>query len=441
MEVLVPDLGEFADVEIIEILKSVGDTVQSEDPLIVLETDKATLEVPSTDAGVISEWRVAVGDRVSSGDTILLLDAESRVASDTTANETANETASEQESSPSTAESAPDKLQEAARREPSAASQPTPITSSTRLHAIDEPGFAKAHASPSVRKLARELGVDLSRVTGTGHKDRVTAENLKAFVKQVLQAAGGSALPMVQEVDFGAFGPVEVQPLTRIQKIAGPRLHASWVNVPHVTHHDEADITDLEAARQSLKAAAAEQGLRLTALAFVIRACILALEAHPRFASSLSSDGKSLILKSYRHIGFAADTPNGLVVPVIRDADRMNLYEVAGALADLSERARAGKLGGDDLQGGVFTISSLGGIGGTAFTPIINAPEVAILGVSRSQERPVYHEGELVPRLILPLSLSYDHRVIDGAEAARFTRYLAEALGQADRLVEGSDGG
>ena len=440
MEVLVPDLGEFADVEIIEILKSVGDTVQSEDPLIVLETDKATVEVPSTDAGVISEWRVAVGDRVSSGDTILLMDAEPRVVSDTTANETASETAIEQESSPPAAESAPDKPQEAARREPPAASQPTPIMSSTQLQAIDERGFAQAHASPSVRKLARELGVDLSSVTGTGHKGRVTAENLKVFVKQALQAAGGSALPMVQEVDFGAFGPIEVQPLTRIQKIAGPRLHASWVNVPHVTHHDEADITDLEAARQSLKAAA-EQGLRLTALAFVIRACILTLEAHPLFASSLSNDCKRLILKSYRHIGFAADTPNGLVVPVIRDADRMNLYEVAGALADLSERARAGKLGRDDLQGGVFTISSLGGIGGTAFTPIINAPEVAILGVSRSQERPVYHEGELVPRLILPLSLSYDHRVIDGAAAARFTRYLAEALGQADRLVEGSDGG
>jgi pyruvate dehydrogenase E2 component (dihydrolipoamide acetyltransferase) len=246
---------------------------------------------------------------------------------------------------------------------------------------------------------------------------------------------------MVQEVDFAAFGPVEVQPLTRIQKIAGPRLHASWVNVPHVTQHDEADITDLEATRQSLKAAAAEQGLRLTVLAFVIRACILALEAHPRFASSLSNDGKTLILKSYRHIGFAADTPNGLVVPVIRDADRMTLYELAGALAELSERARAGKLGRDDLQGGVFTISSLGGIGGTAFTPIINAPEVAILGVSRSQERPVYQEGKLVPRLILPLSLSYDHRVIDGAAAARFTRYLSDALSQVDRLVEGSDGG
>ena len=441
MEILVPDLGEFADVEIIEILKSVGDTVQLEDSLIVLETDKATLEVPSTDAGVISEWRVAVGDRVSSGDTILLLDAESRVVSDIAANETANETAVEQESSPPTAETAPDKPQETAGREPPAASQPTPVTSSTRLQAIDEPGFAKAHASPSVRKLARELGVDLSSVTGTGYKDRVTAENLKAFVKQALQAGGGAALPMVQEVDFGAFGPVEVQSLTRIQKIAGPRLHASWVNVPHVTQHDEADITDLEATRLSLKAAAAEQGLRLTPLAFVIRACILALEAHPRFASSLSNDGKNLILKSYRHIGFAADTPNGLVVPVIRDADRMNLYELAAALADLSERARAGKLGRDDLQGGVFTISSLGGIGGTGFTPIINAPEVAILGVSRSQERPVYQEGELVPRLILPLSLSYDHRVIDGAAAARFTRYLSEALSQVDRLVEGSHGG
>jgi len=262
MEVLVPDLGEFADVEIIEILRSVGDTIQPEDPLIVLETDKATLEVPSPDAGVISEWQVAVGDRVSSGDTILLLDAETRVVSDTIANETVNEAAIEQESSPPTAEAAPDKLPETAGREPPAAPPPAPITSSTRPQAIDEPGFSKAHASPSVRKLARELGVDLSSVTGTGYKDRVTAENLKAFVKQALQAGGGSALPMVQEVDFAAYGPVEVQPLTRIQKIAGPRLHASWVNVPHVTQHDEADITDLETTRQSLKAAAAEQELR-----------------------------------------------------------------------------------------------------------------------------------------------------------------------------------
>jgi pyruvate dehydrogenase E2 component (dihydrolipoamide acetyltransferase) len=260
---------------------------------------------------------------------------------------------------------------------------------------------------------------------------------LKAFVKQVLQTGASSALPVVREVDFEAFGPVEVQRLTRIQKIAGPRLHASWVNVPHVTQHDEADITALEETRQSLKAEAARQGLRLTPLAFIIRACVLTLAEFPRFASSLSRDGESLVLKHYRHIGFAADTPNGLVVPVIRDAERMNVYELASALAELSEQARAGELGRDELQGGVFTISSLGGIGGTSFTPIINAPEVAILGVSRSQQRPIYHDGALLPRLMLPLSLSYDHRVIDGAAAARFTTFLSALLGQAERLVEG----
>jgi len=238
-------------------------------------------------------------------------------------------------------------------------------------------------------------------------------------------------------VDFGAFGDVEVESLSRIQKIAGPRLHASWVNVPHVTQHDEADITEIEEKRQELKQAAADQGLRLTPLAFIIRACVLTLAEFPRFASSLSADGGSLVLKNYRHLGFAADTPNGLVVPVIRDADQMNVFELAGALAELSARARDGKLDRDDMQGGVFTISSLGGIGGTAFTPIINAPEVAILGVSRSREQPVYRDGAWIPRLMLPLSLSYDHRVIDGAAAARFTTHLADVLGQVDQLVKG----
>jgi pyruvate dehydrogenase E2 component (dihydrolipoamide acetyltransferase) len=280
------------------------------------------------------------------------------------------------------------------------------------------------------------LGVDLSRVTGSGHKTRVTAADLKSYVKQALRATGAPALPAVPEVDFAAFGAVEVERLSRIQKIAGPRLHASWVNVPHVTQHDEADITELEEKRKELKQSATEQGLHLTPLAFVIRACILTLSEYPKFASSLSADGESLVIKNYRHIGFAADTPNGLVVPVIRDADQMSLFELAGALADLSERARSGKLGRDEMQGGVFTISSLGGIGGTAFTPIINAPEVAILGVSRSRELPVYRDGTLEPRLVLPLSLSYDHRVIDGAAAARFTTYLSEMLGQVEKLVE-----
>ena len=410
MEILVPDLGEFADVEVIEVLVAEGTEVEVDQGLVTLETDKATMEVPAPRAGRVLSLLIHVGDRVSSGDPVLTLSPSAEATVDI-----------------------PDKIVEPAR--PVAAKR-IPLAAAEPLPKIDEPGFARTHAGPSVRKLARELGVELAKVSGSGRKGRVTAEDLKAFVKQVLQTGASSALPVVREVDFEAFGPVEVQRLTRIQKIAGPRLHASWVNVPHVTQHDEADITALEETRQSLKAEAARQGLRLTPLAFIIRACVLTLAEFPRFASSLSRDGESLVLKHYRHIGFAADTPNGLVVPVIRDAERMNVYELASALAELSEQARAGELGSDELQGGVFTISSLGGIGGTSFTPIINSPEVAILGVSRSQQRPIYHDGELVPRLMLPLSLSYDHRVIDGAAAARFTTFLSALLGQAERLVE-----
>ncbi len=427
MEVVVPDLGEFSDVEIIEVLVGVGDSVNPEDPLIVLETEKATMEVPSSAGGVINALSVGVGDHVSTGDPILSLDAsaEADVA------DASDVAISKRSSEPSVDSAEPPPAERTAPRQ-----APKATAASPRV--INETGFAAAHASPSVRKLARELGVDLAQVAGTGRKDRVTADDLKAFVKEALRSSGGPALPEVPEVDFGAFGQIEIEPLSRIQKIAGPRLQASWLNLPHVTQHDEADITALEATRQSLKDAAASKGLRLTPLAFIVRACVLALDEFPRFASSLSPDGESLVMKSYRHIGFAADTPNGLVVPVIRDADRLNLYEIAGALGELSGRARAGKLSYDNMQGGVFTISSLGGIGGTAFTPIINAPEVAILGVSRSVERPVYRDGEVVPALMLPFSLSYDHRVIDGALAVRFTTYLAEVLGQVDRLVEGS---
>jgi pyruvate dehydrogenase E2 component (dihydrolipoamide acetyltransferase) len=281
--------------------------------------------------------------------------------------------------------------------------------------------------------------VDLGRVRGTGQKSRVTAEDVKAFVKESLTAgvgSGAAALPAVPAVDFAKYGKIDIQPLTRIQRIAGPRLHASWVNIPHVTQHDDADITELEQMRASLKDQAEERGIRLTPLAFVLRACVLALAEMPAFKASLSSDGESLVMKDYTHIGFAADTPKGLVVPVIRDADKKDVYELAKALATLSERARDGKLHLDEIQGGVFTVSSLGGIGGRFFTPIINAPEVAILGVSRHQWQPVYREGGFVPRLLLPLSLSYDHRVIDGAKAVRFTTRLAEILGDVGRLVE-----
>src|SRR5690348_8008624 len=316
------------------------------------------------------------------------------------------------------------------------------------LPPINEPGFSRAHAGPSVRKLARELGVDLTRVRGQGFKGRVPHDDVKAYVKGLMTAPGGApgtgavarpgggALPAIAPVDFAAFGPVETQPLSRIQRISGPRLHASWVNVPHVTQFDEADITELEALRGKLKDAAAERGIKLTPLAFIIRACVKALQAFPQFNASLDSTGANLILKKYVHVGFAADTPNGLMVPVVRDADRKDIYQVARQLGELSEAARGGKLTAAQMQGGCFTISSLGGIGGTAFTPIINAPEVAILGVSRSTMKPVYQDGTFVPRLMLPLSLSYDHRVIDGATAARFTTFLAKTLADPHSLIE-----
>ncbi len=307
---------------------------------------------------------------------------------------------------------------------------------------IDEPGFSRAHASPSIRKLARELGVDLARVEGTGPKARITSEDVKAWVKRALAGAatagagaGSTALPKVPAVDFAAFGAIERKPLSRIQKISGARLHAAWVNLPHVTQFDEADITEMERTRAGLKGQATERGLKLTPLAFVMRATVLALQHFPLFCASLDVEAGELVYKKYVHVGFAADTPNGLVVPVVRDADRKDVFELARDLGELSEKARGGKLSAAEMQGGCFTISSLGGIGGTAFTPIINAPEVAILGVSKSAHKPVYQDGGFVPRLMLPLSLSYDHRVIDGAAAVRFTSFLADALANVDGLM------
>jgi pyruvate dehydrogenase E2 component (dihydrolipoamide acetyltransferase) len=321
------------------------------------------------------------------------------------------------------------------------------------LPPINEPGFSRAHAGPSVRRFARELGVDLTQVKGGGFKGRVTHDDVKAFVKKFLAAgakpapavakgpgapgAGGpSSLPAVPVIDFSVFGEIETRPLSRIQKISGPRLHASWVNIPHVTQFDEADITELEDARTKLKQKALQAGIKLTPLAFIVRACVKALQEFPLFNSSLDPAGANLILKKYIHVGFAADTPNGLVVPVVRDANRKDVYEIARQLGELSEKARAGKLLAGEMQGGSFTISSLGGIGGTAFTPIINAPEVAILGISRSAMKPIFRDGAFVPRLILPLSLSYDHRVIDGASAARFTTFLAQTLADPRVLTE-----
>jgi pyruvate dehydrogenase E2 component (dihydrolipoamide acetyltransferase) len=418
--VTVPDLGDFSGVEIIDVLVEAGDEVAAEQGVVTLETEKASMDVPAPEAGRVLELKVAVGDKVSTGDPLLLL-----VPS-------AAKTAA-----PASSPSAPPR--EAPRPITSvkpAASRPAPPEQSA-VSSSAPASFGEAHASPSVRKLARELGVELGRVRGSGAKGRVTADDVKAFVKEVLQgAAAGGALPSVPAVDFARYGRVETEPLPRIQKISGPRLHASWVNVPHVTQHDEADITELEDKRAALKEQAQERGIKLTPLAFIVRACALALAEMPLFKSSLAQDGESLVIKHYTHIGFAADTPQGLVVPVIRDADKKDLYEIAKSLATLSERARTGKLQSDDIQGGVFTISSLGGIGGRYFTPIINAPEVAILGVSRSAWQPVYRDLAFVPRLMLPLSLSYDHRVIDGAKAVRFTTRLGEILANPDRLVE-----
>ena len=441
IEVLVPDIGGFKDVSVIDVLVKDGQLIDKETPLVTIETEKAAMDVPAPSAGRITTVKLKTGDKVSEGSLILTLEpadgaaqAPAPAASAPAATAPAAAPAPVAAPAPAPAPSAPAPKAEASAA-PAAA--PAAASESRGSATIDETKFSKAYASPSVRKFARELGADLGKVTGTGPKARITHEDVKASVKQILtaRASAGSGLPKLPEVDYAKFGAVEVKPLSRIQKISSARLHASWVNLPHVTQHDDADITELEAARQGLKAKAVTEGVKLTPLAFIVRACIAALKEFPRFNSSLDASGENLVLKKYFHIGFAADTPNGLVVPVIHNADSLNLYGIARALADLSEKARAGKLKAAEMQGGTFTISSLGGIGGTSFTPIINAPEVAILGVSKSSQKPVYQYGAFIPRLMLPLSLSYYHRVIDGAEAARFIVFLSKTLGDAQALV------
>jgi len=423
-KVLVPDIGGFKDVSVIEVLVKAGEQIDKETPLITLETEKATMDVPAPAAGRIREVKVKAGDKVSEGSLILLLEVAAQSGAPASAVPAAAASSSAPAPAPATA--------------PPAAAAPAaaPSAPSGRA-AIDESAFSKAYATPSVRKFARELGADLGRIKGTGPKERITQDDVKAHVKKLLTtgAAPVSAIPKVPDVDFAKFGAIEPKPLSRIQRISGARLQASWLNLPHVTQHEEADITDLEIARVALKAKASQEGVRLTPLAFIIKACVLALKKFPRFNASLDAAGENLIYKKYFHIGFAADTPEGLVVPVIRDADRKNLFEIARTLAELSEKARAGKLTAAEMQGGSFTVSSLGGIGGTAFTPIINAPEVAILGVSKSSQKPLFQQGAFVPRLMLPLSLSYDHRVIDGAEAARFVVFLSSTLSDVKALL------
>jgi pyruvate dehydrogenase E2 component (dihydrolipoamide acetyltransferase) len=402
----------------------VGQKIEVDTPLITIETDKAAMDVPAPAAGVVRSLSVKRGDKVSQGSTILSLEADAAQPSGGASAPVSAPAAAPAPQAPATPAPAPTPVQAPAPTTAPAAPVPRGPVS------IDEIGFSKAHASPSVRKFARELGVDLGRVTGTGPKARISADDVKAFVKKLLTspAATVSALPKVPDVDFARFGPVEIKPLSRIQRISGARLQASWINLPHVTQHEDADITELEALRVASKDKAAKEGVRLTPLAYIIRACVLALREFPRFNASLDSTGENLVFKKYCHIGFAVDTPDGLVVPVIRDADKSDVYALARTLAQLSEKARAGKLTAQDMQGGSFTISSLGSIGGTAFTPIINAPEVAILGVARSAQKPVFIDGAFVPRLMLPLSLSYDHRVIDGALGARFVVHLAKLL-------------
>jgi pyruvate dehydrogenase E2 component (dihydrolipoamide acetyltransferase) len=434
IEILVPDIGGFKDVAVIEVLVKDGQQIDKEAPLITLETEKATMDVPSPAAGRIAQVKLKSGDKVSEGSLILLLEAaagaEPVVAAPKAA--TPPPTPAAPTSAPA---SAPASAPVKAPATPTAAAEAAPTARAAA--GIDEQAFSKAYASPSVRKFARELGADLGSVKGTGIKGRITPDDVKAHVKKLLAtpAAPVSALPKVASVDFAQFGPIEVKPLSRIQRISGARLQASWINLPHVTQHEDADITELEAARTALKSKASQEGVRLTPLAFIVRACILALKEFPRFNASLDATGENLVFKKYFNIGFAADTPNGLVVPVIANADRFNLFGIAHALAEFSELARAGKLKAAQMQGGTFTVSSLGGIGGTAFTPIINAPEVAILGVSKSSQKPVYDKGAFVPRLMLPLSLSYDHRVIDGAEAARFVVFLSKALSDVKALL------
>jgi pyruvate dehydrogenase E2 component (dihydrolipoamide acetyltransferase) len=428
-EVRVPDLGNFKDVEVIDVLVKAGDAVAVDTPLLTLETEKATMDVPSTAAGVVERLNVTKGARVSAGDLIATLRTGAAQAPDPILAVAAE---------PPVAALAPAAAAAIPAPAPRAADRGAPPSAVAAA-------AGSAHASPSVRHLARELGVDVARVPPSGPKGRVLDVDVKRYVKEALgsaaatgaaNATGGAVLPPVAPVDFAQFGPVELLKLGRIQRISGARLHASWVNLPHVTQFDQADITDLEQARKWLGLRAKQQGVKLTPLAFIVRACVKALREFPRFNASLDASGENLVLKKYLNIGFAADTPNGLVVPVIHGAGAMDVFALAAALGTLSEKARAGKLAVAEMQGGCFTVSSLGGIGGTAFTPIINAPEVAILGVSRSALQPLWRDGGFVPRLMLPLSLSYDHRVIDGAAAARFTAYLTKCLADVAGLME-----
>ena len=439
VEVRVPDMGDFKDVSVVDVLVKPGDTIEADAPLVTLETEKATMDVPSTAAGVVEKVHVTKSSKVNPGDLVATVRSAAAAAAEKPPAAPTDET---QKTAPQASTPAPAQAPRAAPAAPPP-EEPAPEPQATPAKAppvFNELGFSKAHASPSVRKLARELGVDLARVKGTGPKERISHEDVKAFVKEALSERGarpaGAQLPAVPIIDFSHFGPVEVRPLSRIQRISGPRLHASWVNIPHVTQFDSADITELEDVRAKLKQKALNEGVQLSVLAFVARACVRALQEYPQINASLDPAGENLIVKKYINIGFATDTRNGLLVPVMKDVEHRDIYEIARELAQLAARARAGKLTAAEMQGGSFTISSLGRIGGTGFTPIINAPEVAILGLSRSVTQPVFQDNVFVPRVMLPMSLSYDHRAIDGATAGRFTTFLAARLADTRALLE-----
>ncbi|MDC9724877.1 MAG: dihydrolipoyllysine-residue acetyltransferase [Gammaproteobacteria bacterium] len=424
LELVVPDIGDFDEVEVIEVLVSVGDTVEENQDLITLESDKAAMEIPASQAGVIKDLKISVGDKVKEGSVIAII--ESADASSASAPEVKAEVAPapEQESAPA----------------PVVAPAPAELVESVPYAPDNKAGVKHAHASPSVRQFARELGVTLSLVSGSGDKGRITKEDVQNFVKQkvnapAVAASGGSAIPPVPVGNYEKFGDVESTELSRIKKISGKHLHACWLNIPHVTQFDEADITELEKFRKENKDNAAKQGVNLTPLVFIMKAVVASLKLYPEMNASLSEDKENLIIKKYYNIGIAVDTPNGLMVPVVRDVDKKGFLELAGELGEISLRARDGALTAKDLQGGTFSISSLGGIGGSFFTPIVNAPEVAILGVGRHKMQPVWNGSEFVPRLMLPLSVSYDHRVVDGAMGARFTTHLNNMLSDIRKVL------
>lgn len=439
-EVLVPDIGDFKDIQVIEVLVKAGDRVKEEDSLITLETDKATMEVPAPFDGIIKDLRVSVGDSVSEGTVILSIE-EIQAEEDSSKDEAATAATAAPAVEPAPAPETPPIIAQEASPTPAA---PTAPAAPAIPPKTGETNASSAHASPGVRRFARELGVDINLVSGTGPKDRILKEDIQTFVKNSIQSGGsgaatgsglGFSLPAWPVIDFEKFGPIEKKTLSRIKKISGAALHRNWVTIPHITQHDEVDITELEVFRKSLAKDAEKSGVKVTPLTLIMKAAAAALKKFPEFNSSLTPEGDALFIKQYFHIGVAVDTPGGLVVPVIRDVDKKGILQIAEELGKVSIKARDGKLAPADMSGGTFSISSLGGIGGSHFTPIVNAPEVAILGVARSAMKPIWNGSEFTPRLILPLSLSYDHRVIDGAEGARFITYLNQVLSDIRRVL------